>query len=296
MAEFKGVYPAIITPMTPEGDLNEDVFRAVMEDNIQAGVHGFWVAGGSGESVLLTDDENMRIAEIAADQNRGRTNVIMHVGTTTTSASARLAEHAARQNVEAICAVPNFFYGTSEAATVEHFRAIGAAADLPLFAYNLPDSTGVEVTVDLMARLRDAVPQLAGLKHSSDNFHATAEYAALGVDCFVGSGRLLLPALTVGAIGCIDGPPCAAPELWLEIWSAYNEGDLKRAEAAQKRATDLYSLVLGRPFPSSVKAMISERLGIDCGSGRLPLQPLSREERGEIARGMAERGLVKVAA
>ena len=70
----------MITPMTADGQLNESIFRQVMEFNIQAGVHGFWVAGGTGESVLLDDEENRRIAEIAVDQAQGRINNIMHVG------------------------------------------------------------------------------------------------------------------------------------------------------------------------------------------------------------------------
>ena len=70
MPQFEGVVPAIITPMTPSGEVDEDAFRQVMEYNIQAGVHGFWAAGGTGESVLLSDDENLRIAKAAADQNQ----------------------------------------------------------------------------------------------------------------------------------------------------------------------------------------------------------------------------------
>ena len=91
--EFRGVFPAIITPMTPEGGLNEEAFRKVVEFNIQAGVQGFWVAGGTGESVLLEDEENMRLAEIAADQSGGRAINIMHVGAATTARAAKLAEH-----------------------------------------------------------------------------------------------------------------------------------------------------------------------------------------------------------
>ena len=92
MPDFEGVVPAIITPMFADGEINEDGFRAVMEDNIQAGVHGFWTAGGTGESVLLTDEENHRIARAAVDQNQGRTNVIMHGGAQTTVRAARNAE------------------------------------------------------------------------------------------------------------------------------------------------------------------------------------------------------------
>ena len=106
MNRFKGIFPAIITPMTADGSLNEDAFRQVMEFNIQAGVQGFWVAGGTGESILLDDAENRRIAEISADQSQGRIANIMHVGAPTTTRSARLAEHAAKAGVEAICLRP----------------------------------------------------------------------------------------------------------------------------------------------------------------------------------------------
>ena len=78
MPIFEGIYPAIATPMFEDGALNEKAFRSVMEFNINAGVGGFWVAGGNGESVLLSDEENMKIAEIAVSQNNGRINNIMH--------------------------------------------------------------------------------------------------------------------------------------------------------------------------------------------------------------------------
>ena len=124
MAKFEGVIPAIITPMTGDGRLNEEAFREVMEFNIRAGVHGFWIAGGTGESVLLDDDENMRISEIAADQGQGRVNNIMHVGAPTTKRAARMAEHAAASGVDAICCVPPFFYRPTDEALVEHYRVV----------------------------------------------------------------------------------------------------------------------------------------------------------------------------
>ena len=170
MDKYHGLFPAVITPMTGAGGFGEAAFRKVLEFNIQAGVHGFWLAGGTGESVMLDDDENRQLATAAADQNRGRVANIMHVGTPTTRRSAQLAEHAARAGVEAICCVPPFFYARTDDEIVEHYRVVAAAADLPLFVYNLPHMTGVEITVDLMTKIQDSVPQLRGLKHSSANF------------------------------------------------------------------------------------------------------------------------------
>ncbi len=294
MPEFHGVLPAIITPMTPEGALNEAAFRDVMEFNILAGVHGFWVAGGTGESILLDDEENMRIAEIAADQSRGRIVNIMHVGAPTTARAAKLAEHAARAGVEAICCVPPFFYKPSDEAIVEHYRVVAAAANLPFFVYNLPQATGTEITLDLMQKIQQRVPQLTGLKHSALTFSNVREFSKMGLVCLIGNSALMLPALTVGAPGCIDGPPNMAPELWVEIWEAYQAGDLPRAQAAQDHATDVTNLVRQFGLHSTTKVVLSERLGIDCGDPRRPGLPLTEEQRIQVLTRAAELGLTKV--
>lgn len=282
MANFEGILPAIATPMGTDGRFNEGAFREVMEFNIQAGVDGFWVAGGTGESVLLDDDENMAIARAAADQNRGRIKNIMHVGAPTTLRAARMAENAAAAGVEAICCVPPFFYRQSDDSIVEHYRTVGAAAELPLFVYNLPQSTGVEITPELMAKIQDGVPQLKGLKHSSVNFTNVYNWVDMGLDCLIGSSALMLPALTIGATGCVDGPPNIAPEMWVEIWRAYRSGDLARAEEAQRRATRLTMLVRQFGMHAVIKALLSYRLGIDVGDPRLPTQPLTAEQRDQV--------------
>ena len=281
--------------MTADGELNEAAFREVMEFNIQAGVHGFWVAGGTGESVLLDDEENMRIAEIAADQSRGRIENIFHVGAATTKRSVKLAEHAAKAGVESICCVPPFFYRQSDEAIVEHYRAVGAAADLPLFVYNLPQSTGVEITPELMRKIQDGVPQLKGLKHSAVTFQNVRAFAKMGLNCLIGNSMLMLPALTIGATGCVDGPPNMAPELWVEIWNAYNDGDIARAEAAQDKAGEVTGLVRQFGLHATTKAVLSERLGIDCGDPRAPGQPLNAEQRAALLQRVRELGLERAA-
>ena len=295
MADFEGILPAIITPMGEDGRLNEAAFREVMEYNIQAGVHGFWIAGGTGESVLLDDEENMRIAEASADQNRGRVNNIMHVGVATTERAAKLAEHAAEMGNEAICCVPPFFYRQSDDAIVEHYRIVGEAADLPLFVYNLPQSTGVEITPELMQKIQDRVPQLKGLKHSAITFANVRAFAKMGLDCLVGNSMLMLPALTIGATGCVDGPPNYAPELWVDIWNAYQDGDIERAEAAQDRASDATLLAREHGLHPTAKFILSERLGIDCGDPRPPGLPLTAAQQADVLARMAHIGIGKVA-
>lgn len=295
MAVFEGILPAIITPMDSDGNLNESAFREVMEFNIQAGVHGFWVAGGTGESVLLDDEENMRIADIAADQNRGRINNIMHVGAATTKRAAALAEHAARAGVEAICCVPPFFYRQTDEAIVQHYKTVAAAADLPLFVYNLPGATGVEITPELMRKIQDGVPQLKGLKHSAMNQSNVRIFAEMGLEVLIGNSMLMLPAMISGATGCVDGPPNAAPELWVDIWRAYQAGDIEAAQEAQAKASKVTDIIRDLGFHGVLKAMISERLGIDCGDPRLPTLPLTPELREEVIRRAEALGVGRIA-
>jgi len=294
MAEFRGLFPAIVTPMTADGSLNESAFREVMEFNIQAGVHGFWIAGGTGESILLTDEENGRIAEIAADQSRGRITNIMHVGAASTARAAAMAENAAKAGVEAICCLPPFLYRYGGEQVVEHYRAVAAAADLPFLVYNLPQFTQVEITPDFMKVIQDRVPQLVGLKHSAPLMSYVRDYTKMGLSCLIGNSSLLLPALTLGATGCVDGPPNAAPELWIEILNAYNEGDLARAEAAQDRASEFTLLVRNYETQAGTKAVLSERLGIDCGNPRPPIYALPPERKRELAERLAALGLERV--
>jgi dihydrodipicolinate synthase/N-acetylneuraminate lyase len=281
--------------MTAGGELNEAALREVIEFNIQAGVHGFWVAGGTGESVLLEDEENMRIAEIVSDQARGRIENIMHVGAATTARAVKLAEHAAKSGVEAICCVPPFFYRQSDEAIVEHYKAVGAAANLPLFVYNLPQATGVEITPDMMQKIQEGVPQLKGLKHSAVTFANVRAFSNMGLQCLVGNAMLMLPALTIGASGCVDGPPNVAPELWVEIWNAYNDGDIHRAEAAQEKASQVTDLVRSIGLHAGTKAILSERLGIDCGAPRLPGQPITPEQRTMMRQRLNELGIGRAA-
>ena len=297
LERFEGLFPAAITPMDEEGNLDEGALEKVLEFNLRAGVQGFWLAGGTGESVLLDDEENMRIASLAVARTAGRAASIMHVGTPTTRRSVRLAEHAARAGADAICCVPPLFYSRSDDEIVDHYRAVGAAAGLPLFLYNLPGMTGVEITLDLMRRIQDRVPQLAGLKHSSANQPVVHDFARMGLRCFIGNNMSMLPAMAIGAVGCVDGPPLVDPATWLAIREAYREGDLPRAEAAQGRAREVVQAVFvlgGDRYIASIKAVMSHRLGVECGDPRPPGRPLTAGERRRVVESVEAVGLGRV--
>ena len=294
--EFKGIIAAIVTPYTSDGEINEEAYRKIVDFNIDAGISGFWVAGGTGESVLLDDDERIRLGELTVDQAKGRAKTILHVGALTTRSAARIAEGAARAGAEAIACVPPFFYHPSDKAIVEHYKTVAAAADLPLFLYNLPSSTGVEITPALAEKIAEAVPQLAGIKHSVWDLNSFRAFVEMGLASFIGISGILLPAMTVGAVGTVDGFPNVFPEVFVEIYDAYMKGNVKRAEEAQQRANRFNRLIwpgpFGVAFHSAFKTIIKERLGIDCGGARRPLLDLTEEQQQDLLNRTRELGLL----
>ena len=299
MKSFRGVVAAPITPMTAAGDVDESAFARVLEFNLQSGIHGFWLAGGSGESIMLDDEENRRLATVAAQVVGDRGISIMHVGAPTTHRSAAMAEHAASVGVDAICCVPPFFYQRSDQEIVEHYRVVAAAADLPLFAYNLPNMTGVEITPDLMRMIADRVPQLRGLKHSAPRFATMMEFLAMDLDCFIGNCHLLLPALAAGAVGCVDGHPNKAPEIFVEVWDAFQAGDLERARQAQRHSLAIQGMFAefgSERFHAVLKTIVAERIGLDNSHPRPPALQLSPQERDRVLTEAAALGLTPVTA
>ena len=292
VGEFRGIYTALITPMTPDHELNEEAFRSVVEFNIRSGINGFWVAGGSGECVLLDDEENSRLAEIVTDQTDGRAKIIMHVGAPTTRRAAKMAENAAKAGVDAICCVPPFFYGQSDEAIARHYQSVASAASLPFFAYNLPSATGCEITPKMMSLFQERVPEMEGLKHSAFNFTYVREFVKMGLSCFIGFSGLTLPALSAGAVGTVDGAPGIAPEFWVELWNAFQDGDMERARAAQDKGIEVCNLIRIGGFHGVLKSAVSHRLGVDCGSPRPPGMPLSVEQDAILKRRLSELDLL----
>jgi N-acetylneuraminate lyase len=280
MTSFSGVVPATITPFDLAGRFNEHSFRVIMESNIGAGVDGFWVSGGTGESVLLTENEIIKMAEISAEMCKGRAAAMIHIGSLTTDSSARMAKAAADAGAAAICCVPPFFYKPSEKAIIDHYRIVAdAAGDLPFFVYNQPKYTGVEFDARMLGRIKEAVPQIAGVKHSAPDFSDIRRFSELGIDTFTGHGSLFLPTLAAGGAGVVDGPLIAFPEIWVGIYEAYKSGDMARAQELQGKGNILVDLAAKYGMQSFCKVLCEERYGVECGNPRMPIPSLTVESK-----------------
>ncbi len=293
--EYKGVFPAAPTPVQADGHINERAFRAVLEDNISHGVHGFWIAGSTGEGPIFTDEQRETVARVTGETCKGRVLSIMHVGAMSTESAVKGARAAARHGCDAISCVPPFFFRPNTRALLGHYKAVSdASGGLPFFVYNLPQLTNVETDPVLMEQIVRSVPNVVGLKHSALNFSQIRFFADMGLKCFSGSGYLPLPALTMGAVGTVDAPLALAPWAYVDLFSAWEEGDLERARARQKEVKKYVDLVIMFGAASHVcKLVLSERTGIDCGEPIPPVNRLNEDEKKAVLKAARAAGVLK---
>ena len=293
--QFKGVFPAPPTPIAQDGRVHEAALRAILEDNISHGAHGFWMAGTTGEGPILTDEQRDVVARVSAEVCRNRALVIMHVGAMSTHSAAKAAKYARQAGCDAVCCLPPLFFPSSERSRIEHYKAVAdAAGDLPFFVYNLPQLTLVETDPALMEKFVREIPTLKGLKHSAPNFAHIRIFADMGLQCFSGNGAFPLPALDMGAVGTIDAPLALAPWHYAELFKAWEAGDTKRAKALQDLVRPYVDLVwMFQAMADVCKVVLSARLGIDCGRSIPPVNRLTPEEVTQVLRAAKSLGVIQ---
>ncbi len=279
---IRGILPALITPMDDAGlVINHDTLRRLVEFHIERGVSGFFVCGGSGEGLLLTPIERQAVLETVVAAVGGRVSVIAHIGALDTATSQQLAEHAAGLGVAAVAAVPPVYFRVDEDALYDHYRLIAAAAaGTPVYLYNIPSATGVEITARTMAKLIE-IPAIRGIKYSSYNLydmHNIVELASGAINVLSGFDEVCLAALCMGAHGAIGSTYNVMPATFAALYRAVAAGDLAEAQRLQFRANRVITALLAVPLVAALKAVLSS-WGYDCGAPRRPQRTISVVER-----------------
>lgn len=221
----------------------------------------------------------MRLAEATVSHVAGQVPVMVHVGAASTRDAVALAGHARDIGADAVSSVPPFYYSVNSSGLVAHYRRIAEAAQLPVYVYNLPTVTGVNVTVKVMQELLD-LGCIQGLKYTSYNLlemRQIIETCGDRLAVFAGHDEIILPSLVMGVQGGIGTTYNCLPHLFVELYHAWSNGDVAQAQELQF-VVDRVVLALARynVIPSVKVAM--RFLGLDCGDPRLPLSPLTDEE------------------
>jgi len=287
----KGIIPAVITPLTPEGKLNKNALRKLLGFLIAEGVHGLFVSGTTGEFYGLTPEEKREIFTIAMDEAKGSIPVYAGTNAITTRETVFLTQLAESCNVDAVSVLTPMFLSPDQDELYKHYRTIAENTELPVVLYNNPPKTGVSLSPATVSRLA-AIPNIVGIKDSSGDMTITAEYIRLtrGQDDFsvlMGRDTLIYGALCYGAAGSIAACANVAPRLCVEIYEKFVAGDLQGSLDAQFALAPLRLAFSLGTFPAVIKESLN-LLGIDAGPCMEPAGPLKDEERLKL-RGILEK-------
>jgi 4-hydroxy-tetrahydrodipicolinate synthase len=290
-----GIIPAMVTPLTPEGKINEAALRKFTDYLIEGGSHGLFVVGTTGEFYGLSPEEKRELFRITVDQVKGRVPVYAGTGAITTREAVQLTRLAEEAGADAVSVLTPMFISPSQKELIRHYTAIAESTRLPVLLYNNPPKTGVNLAAATVAKLAE-VPNIVGIKDSSGDFTLTGEYLRLtrGKEFHVLLGRdtLIYAGLCYGATGSIAACANVAPRLVADIYDKYVAGDLKGALEAQYTLAPLRIAFTLGSFPAVIKESL-ELLGIDAGTCMEPVGPMSAEEKEQLKKILREMGLLK---
>jgi 4-hydroxy-tetrahydrodipicolinate synthase len=290
---FKGSIPALITPFK-NGAVDEAAFRRLVSWQIAEGSHGLVPTGTTGESPTLSHEEHQRVIELCIDEANGRVPVIAGTGSNATDEAIALTKHAKEVGADAVLSVAPYYNRPTQEGIYRHFAAIADAVDIPIFIYNVPARTAVEVTVETMARL-SRVARIIGVKDATANLaRPSRERLACGKDFRLLSGEdgTALGYMAHGGHGCISVTANVAPKLCAQFQDACMQGAYVAALELQDRLMPLHDAMFCEASPAPVKFAAS-LLGMSSDEVRLPLVKATDAARARVREAMLAAGLIK---
>ncbi len=289
---FKGSYVALITPFR-DGKVDEDAFAKLVEWQISEGTHGLVPCGTTGESPTLSHEEHKRVVEICVEVTKKRVPIIAGAGSNNTVEAIELTRHAKSVGADAVLSVTGYYNKPTQEGIYAHFKAINDAVDIPIFLYNVPARTIVDIGVETMTKL-SKLKNIVGVKDATANLaRPSLQRLAMGPEFIQLSGEdgTALAFNAHGGVGCISVTANVAPALCSEFQNATLAGNYARALELQDRLMPLHHALFLEPSPSPVKYAAS-LLGI-CGDElRLPLVPVTEPTREKVRGAMRHAGLV----
>ena len=268
---------ASVTPLRDAGDsLDEDAFGPLVDFLASAGLAGLLALGTTGEGISLSVAERRRAAERFLAASAGRLRIVVHCGAQTTRDTVALAEHAAAAGAEGVAVIGPPYFVLDEDALVAHFAAAAAAcAPTPFYLYEFERTSGYAIPLSAIERLRERVPNLAGLKVSDTPFDRFRPYLIEGLDVFVGPEALIHDGMAGGAVGAVSGLAAAFPDLVAEVVRSPSAEDAARLG-------DLRASIERFPRHAALKRVLRRR-GVPVNEDvRAPLRRLTDDERAEL--------------
>ena len=290
---FKGSLPALVTPFTPDGELDLPALEKLVDWHISEGTHGLVPVGTTGESPTLSHDEHRKVIEEVVRLAAGRVPVIAGAGSNATHEGIGLVQFSQSAGAAAALVVTPYYNKPTQAGLIAHYTALHDASDIPIIIYNIPGRSVIDMTPETMGTLAK-LPRIVGVKDATGKLERVSmQRASCGADFIQLSGEdaTALGFNAHGGVGCISVTANVAPRLCAEFQEATLAGDYARALEYQDLLMPLHEAIFLEPGVAGAKYAMS-RLGLCHERVRLPLVGLTDATKTRIEAAMAHAGLI----
>ncbi|WOO43525.1 4-hydroxy-tetrahydrodipicolinate synthase [Rubellicoccus peritrichatus] len=292
--QFSGVMTALITPMQ-DGAVDYQGLNTLVEQQIAGGINGLVAVGTTGESPTLSHEEHSEVIRSVAETTAGRVPVLAGAGSNSTIEAVSLTKKADSTNgVDGTLHVAPYYNKPSQEGLFLHFSAIAEATEKPVILYSIPGRCGIEIDVDTCARLYEKYPNVCGIKEAGGTpERVSALRQALGDDYQIVSGddSQTLPFISCGAIGVISVASNLVVGDLVAMVQAALTGERSGAEKLHRKYYPLFKTLFIEPNPVPVKVAMHRAGMIGSPEVRLPLCPMSADNKTELLNVLNQLGL-----
>ncbi|MBE8847597.1 4-hydroxy-tetrahydrodipicolinate synthase [Enterococcus durans] len=291
---IEGSIVALITPMDEQGEVDYDGLERLITFHLSEKTDALLVLGTTGESSTLSSEEEEEILRFTVEKVNGKVPVIAGAGTNATKKTIDRVNRFAELGADQVLVITPYYNKTSDAGLLAHFTAIADRSPIPIILYNVPSRTGMTIPIQVLERLAKH-PKIIGIKEASGDISYVMAVARLLNETFVlysGNDDMILPVLSVGGSGVISVWANIKPKQVHGLVSAFNNGNIEKAQAIQLEALPLIHALFSETNPIPVKAAM-EILGLPAGPLRLPLVSLAEEKKEQLARLLKVKGSEK---
>lgn len=290
--KFRGSFTAMVTPFK-NGSVDEAAFRGLVNWQIAEGTNGLVPVGTTGESPTLSHAEHKQVVEWCVEEAKGRVPVVAGAGSNSTAEAVDFSKHAEKAGADAVLIVTPYYNKPTQDGLYAHFKAINDAIGIPIFIYNIPARSVIDMSVDTMARLFE-LPNIAGVKDATASMVRISQQRAAmgpGFNQLSGEDATALGFNAHGGHGCISVTSNVAPRLCAEFQGACLKGDYAAALTLQDKLMPLHNALFVETNPSPAKYALSV-LGKCADTVRLPMVPVSDKTRATVREAMVHAGLI----
>ncbi len=287
------VLTAIVTPFHADGSVNVEKFRELAQFLVDHGSDGLVVAGTTGESPTLSDDEKLELFAAAREAVGDRATIVAGTGTYDTRHSAHLTERAHELDVDGFLVVTPYYSKPPQRAIVRHFEEIASRTDKPVVVYNIPSRVVINIepqTIEQLSRIEN----VRAVKQAHDDLEQARQIPGFGLDLYAGDDNLIFPFLELGSVGGV----CVHTHVWgvqtKEMVRRYKDGDVEGARRLNEEMEPGFDLLKVVTNPIAIKTALN-LLGHDLGGFRLPMVDATDEETERVRACLERAGVLSAA-